>query len=108
MRCTAGSIFDVVVDLRHGSSTYGHYKSAILTSENMCMMYVPRGFAHGFMTLELDTEITYLVSAPYNKCCENTLLWSGLQIEWPAKPSVISDKDKKGLKLKNFHPVKVD
>ena len=107
IRCTSGSIFDVVVDLRANSSTYGQYRSFTLDSLNSQMMYVPPGFAHGFMTLSSTTEITYLVSQVYSKASERTLLWSDkeIAIQWPALPSTISDKDQAGDTLSVFKPI---
>lgn len=109
VRCTSGSIFDVIVDLRAHSPTYGKYRSCILDASTAKMMYVPAGFAHGFMTLSSTAEITYLVSQQYSKVSEQTLLWSDkeLAIQWPAIPSEISDKDQAGSPLSSFNPINV-
>ena len=109
VRCTSGSIFDVIVDLRLNSSTYGQHRSFILESGAAQMMYVPPGFAHGFMTLSSNAEITYLVSQQYSKVSERTLLWSDkeLAIQWPSTPSKISDKDQSGSPLSSFKPINV-
>lgn len=95
IRCIKGSIWDVIVDVRLNSPTYGKSFAAELSSENRKMMYVPKGFAHGFISLEDDTEILYMVSEPYNPAFERTLKWNDNfhGIQWPIKPTVISDKD---------------
>ena len=95
IRCIKGSIWDVIVDVRLNSQTYGKWFAAELTSENRKMMYVPKGFAHGFISLEDDSEILYMVSEPYNPAFEKTLKWDDNfhGIQWPIKPTVISDKD---------------
>ena len=95
VRCIKGSLFDVVVDLRPDSPTFKKWFGAELSAENRRMMYVPRGFAHGFLTLEADTEAFYLVSAFYDPDRERGVRWNDLRfaIGWPAEPRVISDKD---------------
>lgn len=95
VRCIQGAIWDVVVDVRKDSESYGKWFAAELNAQNRTMMYVPRGFAHGFITLKPDTEILYLVSTPYNPSSESTLKWNDPfhSIEWPLQPTVISDKD---------------
>lgn len=98
VRCIQGAIWDVVVDVRPSSNTFGHYFAAQLSAENRTMMYVPKGFAHGFITLQENSEIIYMVSEFYNPQAEKTLLWSDKQvgIPWPIEPSVISEKDQLG------------
>jgi dTDP-4-dehydrorhamnose 3,5-epimerase len=95
IRCIRGSIWDVIVDIRIGSPTYGKWFSAELTAENRTMMYVPKGFAHGFISLADNSEILYMVSEAYNPKFERTLRWNDKfhKIEWPTIPTVISDKD---------------
>lgn len=96
VRCIRGAIWDVIVDVRQNSITYGKWFAAELTSENRSMMYVPKGFAHGFISLVDDSEILYMVSAPYNPSSERTLRWNDPfhKIIWPCDPIVISEKDK--------------
>jgi dTDP-4-dehydrorhamnose 3,5-epimerase len=96
-----GAIWDVVVDLRDSSETFGKWFGAKLSDENRTMMYVPKGFAHGFISLEPDIEILYLVSDYYAQGSEGTLLWNDqkIAIKWPITPKVISTKDAKGSKL---------
>lgn len=103
VRVLRGSIYDVAVDLRAGSPTYGHWTAATLTAERGEQVFVPRGFAHGYCTLEADTEVTYKVDDYYAPDCERGLIWNDpdLAIDWPvnASEAVLSDKD---LKLPRF------
>ncbi len=96
VRCIRGGLYDVIVDLRPDSPTYRQWFGAELTSENRRMMYVPRGFAHGFVTLEDDTEALYLVSAFYSPENERGLRYDdpALNITWPVAPSEVSEKDR--------------
>jgi dTDP-4-dehydrorhamnose 3,5-epimerase len=95
VRCLKGAIWDVIVDLRANSPTYGSWVGETLSDTNRSMMYVPKGFAHGFISLEPDSEILYLVSDYYSPEAEETLLWSDVDvgIDWPIEPVVISTKD---------------
>jgi dTDP-4-dehydrorhamnose 3,5-epimerase len=95
IRCIKGSIWDVIVDIRKNSPTYGKWFAAELTAENRTMMYVPKGFAHGFISLDDNSEILYMVSEAYKPKFERTLRWDDKfhKIEWPNTPTVISDKD---------------
>lgn len=95
IRCIRGVIWDVIVDVRLNSETYGKWFAAELSSENRTMMYVPKGFAHGFISLTENSEIIYMVSSPYNPEYERTLKWNDKfhNIEWPILPEVISEKD---------------
>jgi len=104
VRCISGIIWDVVVDLRVSSKTFGRWHGVELSSANRKMMYVPHGCAHGFITLTNDTEIIYAVSEYYSPAHEKTLLWSDtdVSISWPETPRILSDKDKSGLSLKSF------
>ena len=96
VRCISGALYDVIVDVRPESPTYLQHFGAELSAENRHMMYVPRGFAHGFITLLPDTEAFYLVSAFYAPDSERGLRWDdpALGIQWPLEPAVLSDKDK--------------
>ncbi|MGQ0697930.1 MAG: dTDP-4-dehydrorhamnose 3,5-epimerase [Panacagrimonas sp.] len=96
VRCVSGSLHDLIVDLRPDSATFGKSFGAELTAENRRMMYVPRGFAHGFVTLEPDTEILYLMGAFYSPEHERGLRYNDpwLAIDWPISPVEISDKDR--------------
>jgi dTDP-4-dehydrorhamnose 3,5-epimerase len=96
VRCIRGALYDVIIDLREGSPTYGRWIGVDLTDENRRMLYVPRGFAHGFQTLRDDTEVLYLVSEFYAPGAESGLRWNdpAFQIDWPlGTPTVISEKD---------------
>ena len=95
VRCIRGSLFDVVADLRPDSPTYGRWFGAELSAENRRMLYVPRGCAHGFLTLEDETEALYLVSDAYAPQQERGLRFDDpfLAIAWPAPPAELSAKD---------------
>lgn len=96
VRCTRGSIFDAIIDVRPDSSTFMKWFGIKLTEQNYRMLYVPEGFAHGFITLEDETEVTYQVSEFYTPGAEKGIRWddSAFNIDWPAQPKVISEKDK--------------
>jgi len=104
IRCLKGKVWDIVVDLRKESKTFGKWLGATLSDENRTMMYVPKGFAHGFVSLEPNSEILYLVSNFYTPQSEETLLWNDpdVAISWPLQPSIISDKDNNAKPLKDF------
>lgn len=95
VRCIRGSLWDVILDIREDSKTFGHYFGAILSADNRNMMVVPKGFAHGFITLEENTEALYMVSQFYAPEHERGIRWNDPQfkIAWPLDPAVISDKD---------------
>jgi dTDP-4-dehydrorhamnose 3,5-epimerase len=96
VRCTMGSIYDVIVDLRKKSLTYKMHMGATLTPENRKMLYVPEGFAHGFITLEDHTEVFYQMSEFYAPECDRGYRWNdpAFGIDWPIEVNVISDRDK--------------
>ena len=98
VRCVQGSIMDYAVDVRRGSPTYGQYVSAKLTADGGEQLFVPVGFAHGFVTLEPDVEIAYKVSGLYAPDCDGGIVWNDptISIQWPlpASGAVLSDKDK--------------
>lgn len=96
VRCGRGAIFDVAVDIRRGSPTYGEWKGYELTAENGNQLYVPVGFAHGFVTLMPDSEIVYKCSAYYAPETEGAVLWNDpdIGIDWATKADpILSDKD---------------
>jgi dTDP-4-dehydrorhamnose 3,5-epimerase len=97
VRCTRGALFDVILDLRPHSPTFGQWCGEELSAENRTMMYVPEGFAHGFVTLEPDTEAIYLASAPYSPTAERGVRFDDPKfgIDWPLTPTELSDKDRK-------------
>lgn len=96
VRCIKGALWDVILDLRPDSDTFGRWFGAELTAENRRMMLVPKGFAHGFVTLEPDTEAFYFVDEFYAPDRERGVRWNDprFSIEWPIEPCVISDKDR--------------
>ena len=95
VRCTRGALYDVIVDLRPDSSPYKRWIGVELTASNYRMLYVPGNFAHGFITLEDDTEVSYLVSESYRPGAEGGLRWDDpeFNIKWPRPVKVMSDKD---------------
>jgi dTDP-4-dehydrorhamnose 3,5-epimerase len=96
IRCTRGKIYDVIVDLRPASVTYARWMGVELSPDNGLMLYAPKGFAHGYQTLEDETEVFYQVSESYVREAEGGVRWDdpAFSIEWPiATPSVISAKD---------------
>ena len=95
VRCTSGAIFDVLIDLRQESPTYKQWLGVRLTAENHVMIYVPEGFAHGYQTLEDDTEVSYQVSQYYCPEAERGVCYKdpSFGIEWPLDVQVISEKD---------------
>jgi len=96
IRCTKGAIYDVIIDLRPNSSTYKKWLGTELTAENYKMLYVPEDFAHGFQTLEDDTEVVYQVSQFYSPQSERGVRYNDpvFGIRWPIDVQVITDKDK--------------
>jgi dTDP-4-dehydrorhamnose 3,5-epimerase len=103
VRVTQGAVYDVAVDLRASSPTFGQWVGVELSAENRRMFWVPEGFAHGFLTLEDDTDFLYKCTAPYAPQSEHTLAWNdpAVGIDWPVTGSdpIISDKDARGLAL---------
>lgn len=96
VRCTKGAIFDVIIDVRPHSATYGQWVSTLLTGENHRTLYVPEGFAHGYQTLEDDTEVFYPTTQFFTPEVECGIRWDdpAFEIEWPERQSVVvSDKD---------------
>lgn len=109
VRCTKGIIYDVAVDIRKGSSTYGKWFGIELSAENKKQLLIPQGFAHGFMTITDDVEVQYKVDELYAPDCDRGIIWndSSVNIEWPMDITpVLSAKDEKAPTLeeaeKNF------
>lgn len=96
VRCSAGAIFDVIVDLRMGSASFGRWIAVELTAENHRMLYVPRGFAHGFQTLVEACEVSYQISVEYNLTGARGLRYDdpALAIVWPLPVSIMSRRDR--------------
>jgi len=95
VRCTRGAIYDVVIDLRPGSPTYCKWMAAELNARTHRMLYVPEGFAHGYQTLEPDTETFYMVSEFYTPAAERGVRWNDprFRIQWPLPNPILSAKD---------------
>lgn len=103
VRVTSGAIYDVIVDIRKGSPTYGQWQGFILSAENKRQLLVPKGFAHGFCTITPDVEVQYKVDELYSPEHDAGIAWDdpGLAIDWPMTNTVLSDKDTK-------HPILVN
>jgi len=96
IRCTRGAIWDAIIDLRRGSATFGRHFGARLDASNRSMLYVPEGCAHGFLTLEDDTEVSYQMSQRYSPEHGAGVRWNdpAFGIAWPGEVSVIADRDR--------------
>lgn len=98
VRVVTGTVLDVAVDIRKGSPTFGQYVSAVLSAENKMMMFIPRGFAHGFLVLTPDCVFSYKCDNYYNPASEASIIWNdpAINIDWqiPEKDIILSDKDK--------------
>jgi dTDP-4-dehydrorhamnose 3,5-epimerase len=95
VRCTRGAIYDVIIDLRSDSSTFKQWMTVELTADNRRMLYVPEGFAHGFQTLEDNTEVFYQMSEFYERQSARGVRWNdpAFGIPWPADELIISARD---------------
>jgi dTDP-4-dehydrorhamnose 3,5-epimerase len=100
VRCTRGEIFDVAIDIRQSSETFGLWVGAVLSAENHSQLWVPVGFAHGFLTLSETADVLYKASGFWNRDCERSLLWNDpeLAIRWPldaleGREVLLADKD---------------
>ena len=104
VRVLKGSVLDVAVDLRKNSTTYGMHVSVILSEENNKSFFIPKGFAHGFLSLEDNTVFSYKCSGYYNKESEGSLLWNDedLKIDWQIDNPLVSEKDLQADLFKNF------
>ena len=106
VRATRGAVYDVAVDLRKGSPTYGQWEGVVLSEENKKQFYVPEGFAHGFLTLDDETEFQYKCTDYYHPQSECCLKWNDptLKIDWPSLPIpfALSTKDEQGLLWQDF------
>ena len=95
IRCTKGSILDVIVDIRPDSATFGEHVAVELTADNFKQLYAPEGVAHGFLTLEEDIEVSYLSSQFYTPGKEKGIRWNDplFKIDWPNDSPILSEKD---------------
>ncbi len=99
IRVIQGKILDVIVDLRKNSRTFGKYQSFVISEKNRKQLFIPEGFAHGFLALEDNVKVEYLCSSSYNKNSEICLVWNDkkINIKWPKRKFLISKKDKSGF-----------
>ncbi|GBQ63112.1 dTDP-4-dehydrorhamnose 3,5-epimerase [Ameyamaea chiangmaiensis NBRC 103196] len=107
VRCTRGAIWDVAVDARVGSTTYGKWVAAELSEENWSQLWVPPGFLHGFCTLTENAEVQYKCTDLYAKACERAVIWNDptLAITWPIAPeeAILSEKDQEAPEFAAAH-----
>ena len=103
IRCTRGELWDVAVDIRKGSPQYGQWTGVHLSAENKHQVLVPRGFAHGFITLTDDVEVQYKADNYYAPECDGNIRWNDpdIGIEWPIEPAILSSKDAAAPLLKD-------
>ena len=101
VRCTRGKLLDVAVDIREGSETFAQWVAVELTADNKKQLLIPRGFAHGFITLTDDVEIQYKADNFYSPECDGNIRWDDAQIgiDWPFAPTILADKDAKAPTL---------
>ncbi|TYO90598.1 dTDP-4-dehydrorhamnose 3,5-epimerase [Oceanicella actignis] len=109
VRCVAGAIWDVAVDVRRGSPTFGRWAAAVLSAENGAQLLAPRGFLHGFLTLTPKAEVIYKVDAHYDAACDGAVAWDDpdLAIAWPLAEAgvtapILSDKDAAAPRMAQF------
>lgn len=105
VRVITGAVFDVAVDIRKNSPTYGKHFGAELTEENKMMMYIPEGFAHGFLTLRDNTIFSYKCTNFYNKASEESIKWNdpAIGVKWNVENPLLSEKDTSGKDFKDFN-----
>jgi len=104
VRAASGEIFDVAVDIRQDSETFGKWFGAILSGENKMQMYVPEGFAHGFAVLSETADVIYKCTTLYEPSQDRCLMWNDpdIGIDWPVDRPLVSEKDKKGVKFRDL------
>ena len=104
VRVVAGAVFDVAVDVRRGSPTFGRWVGEMLSAENRRQLWIPEGFAHGFMALEDETQFLYKTTAPYNRDSERAIMWNdpAIAIDWPRNfDPIVSERDMRAPVLAN-------
>ena len=104
-----GEVFDVAVDIRQGSPTFGQWHGEILSGDNNKQFYIPEGFAHGFCVLSETAIFSYMCTNVYDPISDNSLLWNDpeIKIDWPIENPLLSDKDKNALTLNKINPQKL-
>ncbi len=104
VRCTAGRIFDVAVDLRVGSARFGRWYGVELNAENMLQLFVPVGFGHAFLTLSASADLQYKCSGYYAPAAEGAIVWNDpdIGIEWPIDKPILSDRDRRAPSLREY------
>ena len=93
VRCGRGALFDVAVDARRGSATYGRWVGAELSFDNGRQLWIPAGFLHGFVTLQDDTEVVYKCTAHYDRASDGAVRWDSVGVDWGVDDPVLSEKD---------------
>lgn len=99
VRCGRGALFDVALDIRRSSATYGQWFGTELSAENGEMLWIPEGFAHGFVTREADTEVVYKCTGLYDPDAEGAVHWDSAGIDWGVSDPILSDKDAEAAPL---------
>jgi dTDP-4-dehydrorhamnose 3,5-epimerase len=104
IRTAVGKIFDVAVDIRKHSPTYGQWEGVILDDQDHCQLFIPVGFAHGFCVLSKEAHVLYKVTAPYDPKYERGFRWDDpdINIQWPVKNPILSEKDRQAPMLKEI------
>jgi len=100
--CIDGSVFDVVVDIRKGSPTYGKYDTFELNSRSANIVYIPKGLAHGFCSMSDSSTLVYKTSSTYDSECDAGILWNSMGINWPTSDPIISDRDKNFCEFNSY------
>ncbi len=105
----SGEVFDVAVDIRQGSPTFGRWESVLLSSENKRQFWIPEGFAHGFLVTSETALFAYKCTAPYNARADGSVLWNDpdIGIEWPIEAPTLSEKDRNAPRLVEVSPEKL-
>ena len=101
--CTSGEVVDVAVDLRVDSPTYGRYAKIVLGAAKENMVYIPSGFAHGFLVISKQATLVYNVSSGYMPTHDSGIRWDSVGVDWPGEPTHISERDQKFEPLSEFH-----